>query len=460
MELSLPRGPGQPQPVPAGIYRARRAGVLARLGDGVAVVGAAPELVVSRDTDVPYRPDADLYYLTAFEEPRAAAVLTPHHPEHRFVLFVRPRDSEREAWSGPRAGVERAGELCGADAVYPIEELEERLFELAQPARRILYPLGHAVLEPMVLRTLKRARPSRQRSGTGPVASGDLDIILGEMRRVKDDVEVGRLRTAAAISAEGHLAAMRAARPGVGEWELQAVLEATFRAMGAAGPAFPSIVGAGANGTYLHYVANRSRAEEGDLVLIDAGAEWGMYCGDITRTFPVSGRFTAPQRELYELVLAAEEAGISAARPGGTVQEVHRTVLRELVPGLMRLGLLPDGEVEEAIREGAHRRFYMHQSSHWLGLDVHDAGSYADGPDPVALRAGMVFTIEPGLYVASDAEGVPEAYRGIGIRIEDDVLITEEGREVLTRAVPVSVAEIEEAVGRGTLRDPAARSIL
>lgn len=449
MQLSLPRGPGDPDPVPGEVFRARRERLLARLGDGVAVLGAAPELLVSRDTDVPYRPDTDLWYLTGFEEPGAAAVLTPHHPEHRFVLFVRPRDPEREAWNGPRAGVERAAERCGADAAHPIGELEERLGELLRPARRVLYPFGHAELEPLVLRALRRARASRQRTGAGPGATEDLDTILGGMRRVKDDVELERLRTAAAVSAEGHLAAMRVARPGMGEWELEAALEGTFRAMGAARPAFPSIVGAGANATVLHYVANRSRVREGDLVLIDAGADWGMYCGDITRTFPASGRFSRPQRALYELVLAAEEAGIAAARPGGTVQAMHREVLRVMVPGMMRLGLLPEGDVEEAIAAGAHRRFYLHQSSHWLGLDVHDAGAYVEEGEEVPLAPGMVLTVEPGLYVPADAEGVPEEYRGIGIRIEDDVAVTAQGREILTRAVPVDPGEIERIVGTG-----------
>ena len=236
----------------------------------------------------------------------------------------------------------------------------------------------------------------------------------------------------------------------MGEWELQAVLEGTFRAMGASRPAFPSIVGAGANATFLHYVDNRSRIEDGQLVLIDAGAEWGMYCGDITRTFPVSGRFSEPQRELYELVLEAEEAGIAAAVPGGTVQEIHGRVLRILVGGLMRLGLLPEGDVEEAVESGAYRRFYMHQTSHWLGLDVHDAGQYVDDGEPTPLRPGMVLTVEPGLYIPAEAEDVPARFRGIGIRIEDDVLVTPLEPEILTRGVPVDIGEIEAMLGSGS----------
>lgn len=436
--------PGHPDPLPAEVFRRRRERVLDRLGDAVALIGAAPELVVSRDTEVPYRPDSDLFYLTGFEEPRAVALLTPHDPDHRFTLFVRGRDPEREAWSGPRAGVEGARERCGADAAYPIEELEQRLPALLAAAQCIVYPVGNRELEPLVLAALTRARGARQRRGVGPVGTEDLDSLLGGMRRVKEEVEVERIRTAARISERGHLAAMRYTRPGVGEWEVEAELEAEFRRLGASGPAFESIVGSGANATVLHYVANRDRIREGDLVLVDAGAHWGMYCADITRTFPASGRFSTPQRELYDLVLEAEEAGIAAVRPGGSVQEVHQEVLRVLVGGMMRLGLLLGGDLEEAIREGGFRRFYMHQSSHWLGLDVHDVGLYMEGGEPVPLTPGMVLTVEPGLYLPADAEGVPERYRGIGIRIEDDVLVTEGGREVLTRGVPVSAAEIED----------------
>jgi Xaa-Pro aminopeptidase len=443
MEPTLSGAPGHPEPLPVEVFRRRRERFLNRLGDAVAVIGAAPELFSSRDTEVPYRPNSDLFYLTGFEEPRAVALLTPHDPGHRFTLFVRGRDPGREAWSGPRAGVEGAREQCGADAAYPAEELQQRLPDLLDAACRIVYPVGDRELEPLVLAALIRARGARQRRGVGPVGTEDLDSILGEMRRVKDDVEVERIRVAARISERGHLAAMRHARPGVGEWEVEAELEAEFRRLGAAGPAFESIVGSGANATVLHYVANRDRIREGDLVLVDAGAQWGMYCADITRTFPASGRFSAPQRELYDLVLEAEEAGIAAAKPGGSVQEIHQEVLKVLVGGMMRLGLLPAGDLEEAIRDGGFRRFYMHQSSHWLGLDVHDVGPYMEDGEPVPLCPGMVLTVEPGLYVPAAADDVPERFRGIGIRIEDDVLVTEEGPEVLTRGVPVAAEKIE-----------------
>jgi Xaa-Pro aminopeptidase len=250
------------------------------------------------------------------------------------------------------------------------------------------------------------------------------------------------LRASAAIAAAGHRAAMRAARPGAGEWEMEAALEGTFRAMGASGPAFPSIVGAGGNATVLHYVANSARAADGDLVLIDAGADFAMYCSDVTRTFPVSGRFTTPQRELYEVVLAAEEAAIAAARPGAPVGGVHDAAVRALVEGMVRLGILR-GEPDPLIEEGAHRRYYMHQTSHWLGLDVHDAGGYQEEGGSVALQEGMVLTVEPGLYLPARDEQVPEHFRGIGIRVEDDVVVGAEGPELLTRGVPVAAEEIE-----------------
>lgn len=444
-----------PPPLPAEVFAERRERFYDRIGDATVILCAAPELLRSRDTEVEYRPDSDLYYLTGFEEPEAVAVLAPHLPDRRFTLFVRPRDPEREAWSGPRAGVERAGEISGADAVHPIAELDARLAELVLPAERIVYSLGaDPEMDRRVVDLLGRARRARPRSGKGPASVVDAEPIVAGMRVVKDAAEVERMRAAARIAARGHRATMAAARPGVGEWELEAVLEGTFRSLGAEGPAFPSIVGSGRNATVLHYVANSRRTEEGDLVLVDAGAAYGMYCSDITRTFPVSGRFTGPQRELYEIVLAAEEAAIEAARPGAPITAVHDAAVAVLVAGLLRLGLLTGADPEALIGEGAHRRFYLHQTSHWLGLDVHDAGPYREHGEPVALRSGMVLTVEPGLYVPADAEDVPERYRGLGIRIEDDVLITPDGREVLTRDVPVSVEEIEALVGSAA--DPVA----
>ncbi len=441
-------------PLPLHLFAGRRERVLESIGNGVLVLAASATLFKSRDTEVRYRQDSNFYYLTGFGEPDAVAVLTPHDVERRFTLFVRPRDPEREVWVGRRAGVEGAISRFGADAAYPLDELEDHLHALLEPAERIVYPFGSsAALDGEIMELLLRFRRSRQRSGIGPTALEDADALLGEMRVIKDAEEVDAIRTAARISAAGHGAAIAAARAGMGEWELEAILDSTFRRAGGAGAAYPSIVGSGANATTLHYVTNDRRLRDGDLVLMDAGAEWGMYCGDISRTFPVSGRFTPPQRALYDLVLAAENAAIDAVRPGALFSDIHNAALVVLVEGMIELGLL-QGESEELIAEGAHRRFFMHQTSHWLGLDVHDVGLYARAGESVRLQPGMVMTVEPGIYIPEDADDVPGEFRGIGIRIEDDVLVTSDGHEVLTRAVPVDAEEIEDLVGSDRRRHP------
>jgi Xaa-Pro aminopeptidase len=440
--------PAAPDKAP---YRARRERLLGAIGEGVAVFAAAPELVKSRDTEYPYRPDSNLYYLTGFREPEAVAVFTPHEDDARFILFVRPRDPEKEAWSGWRAGVEGACERFGADAAYPIDELDERLKKLLEPADAVWYALGdRREMDERIVRMVGRFRATRPRNGTGPTEVRDPSTLLDRWRMVKDEWELERIREATAASARGHRALMEAARPGVGEWELHATLEATFRAAGpVAGPAYEAIVGSAANATVLHYVHNERRVEDGDLVLVDAGAAVDYYCGDITRTFPVSGRFTPEQRRMYDIVHRALEAGIAAVKPGAPVSATHEAARRVLVEGMVELGLL-SGEVDELIENEAFKRFFMHQTTHWLGLDVHDVGPYKerDGT-PVTLEPGMVLTVEPGLYVARDAEGVPEAYLGVGVRLEDDVLVTADGHEVLTRGVPVDAEEVEALVGSG-----------
>jgi Xaa-Pro aminopeptidase len=431
-------------------YRVRRQRLLDSIGEGVAVFPAAPELLKSRDTEVPYRQDSDLLYLTGYHEPEAVAVLSPL-AEEALTLFVRPRDPEKEVWTGWRAGVEGAKERYGADAAYPVQELDEHLKKLLEPADAVWYRLGGPrEIDERIVKLVRGFRTSRARSGKGPTDVRDPSSLLDRWRMVKDPWELARLREACALSARGHRALMAAARPGVGEWELQAALEAAFRAGGPrAGTAFPPIVGSGANATVLHYVANGRRVEEGELVLVDAGAEYESYCGDISRTFPASGRFTPPQREMYGVVRAALEAGIAAVRPGAPFSAVHDASRRVLVEGMVGMGLLA-GEVSELVEKEAYKRFFMHQTSHWLGLDVHDAGPYRerDGT-PVTLEAGMVLTVEPGIYVARDGEGIPEPLRGTGIRLEDDVLVTAEGHEVLTRDVPVDPDEVEELVGSG-----------
>ncbi|HYJ79502.1 MAG TPA: aminopeptidase P N-terminal domain-containing protein [Longimicrobiaceae bacterium] len=438
------------EPAAAGdVHARRRDRFMAAIGDGVAVLASAPELVRSRDTAIRFRQDSYFHYLTGFDEP-GVAILTPHDPAHRLTLFVRPRDPDREVWDGARAGVDGARERYGADAAYPLAELGQRLKELVEPASELFYALGSSPrLDGRIVALLKEFRLKRSRSGKGPADVRDPSLILDAMRVVKGPEEVELVRRAARLSAQGHLAALRAAHPGVGEWELEAAIESTFRAAGPdCGPAYPSIVCSGPNATVLHYAALDRRAAAGELVLIDAGAAVSLYCGDITRTFPVSGRFTAPQRAVYDVVLAALEAGIAAVRPGAPFSDLHAAVLRVLVEGMVELGLL-SGEVDALIEQEGYKRFYMHQTSHWLGLDVHDAGDYrARAGDWLPLRPGMVLTVEPGLYVAADAEDVPDELRGIGVRIEDDVLVTEGGHEVLTRDVPVAAEELEALIGR------------
>jgi Xaa-Pro aminopeptidase len=448
-----------PTAQPADPFRARRERFLEEIGGGVAVLCSAPELIKSRDTEIRYRQDSDFFYLTGFTEP-GVAVLTPHDDEHRLTLFVRPRDPERETWNGPRAGVEGALEHFGADAAYPLDELDDRLKALLEPATAIWYALGaNAAMDRRLTRWIRDWRYRRARSGKGPSDVMDPAGVLDAMRVVKEPGEVELIRRACRLSAEAHAAAMRAARPGIGEWELANAVNSVVHAAGPeCAPAYPTIVGSGANATVLHYTLNRSRAEDGELVLIDAGAECAMYCGDITRTFPVNGRFTPPQRAVYEVVLRAEEAAIAMVRPGVTIAEIHDATRAVLAAGMVELGLLAgksDVEGDEEGDDDAVKRFYMHQTSHWLGLDVHDAGDYrARGGDWLPLRAGMVFTVEPGLYVPVDADDAPAELRGIGVRIEDDVLVTEDGCELLTRGVPVHPDEIERLVGSGGQPSP------
>lgn len=424
----------------------RRDAFLEQIGGGVAVLAAAPELVKTRDTEVPYRQNSDLFYLTGFLEPEAVAVLTPHDPEHRFTLFVRPRDPERETWSGVRAGVEGARERFGADAAYPIEELEERLKALVEPAEALWYSIlgDGGEMDRRMLGLMSGFRRSRPRSGKGPWDVRDPAQLLDSMRLIKEPGEIAAIREAAQLSARGHLAAMGAGRAGVGEWEVQALLDSVFRSHAPdSGTAFPPIVGSAENGTILHYVTNTRRIGEGELVLVDAGAEVGFYCADITRVFPASGRFTPPQRAVYDIVHRALDTAIESIRPGAPVTSAHEAARRVLVEGMVELGLLA-GDVDAIIEEEkAFKRFFMHNTSHWLGLDVHDPGVYRDpAGEPVTFRPGMVLTVEPGLYIPIE-DDIPQHLRGIGIRLEDDVLVTEDGHEVLTRGVPVDADEVE-----------------
>jgi Xaa-Pro aminopeptidase len=416
--------------------------------DSVAIIPAAREVTRSHDTEYRFRQDSDFYYLTGFREPDAVAVVAPSRAE-RFTLFVRPRDRERETWTGRRAGVEGARGRYGADAAFPVEEFEGRLAELLDGARTLYYRLGggNPGLDQTVIGQLARMRALGWRKARPPQTITDPGVLLHEMRLVKTDEEVALMQRAADIASEAHREAMRAARPGLKEYEIDALIEYVFRRSGAAAPAYNTIVGAGANATILHYIDNETELRDGDLLLIDAGAEYEGFASDITRTFPVNGRFTRAQRDIYQLVLDCQEECIRMTRPGVTLDEMHQRSVEILTEGMVRLGLLK-GEVEKLIEEEQYKKFYMHRLGHYLGLDVHDAGAYHLEGQPRPVVPGVVMTVEPGLYVAEDAEEIPDQYRGVGVRIEDDVLVTAEGYRVLTEKATKQVEEIEALMAR------------
>ena len=420
--------------------------------DSVAIIPAAREVTRSNDTEYRFRQDSDFYYLTGFREPDAVAVVAPGR-EKPFTLFVRPRDREKEIWNGRRAGVEGAKESYGADEAYPVEEFDAKLTELLDGARSLYYRLGagNPDLDQTLIRQLSRMRMMGRKGVRPPQAIIDPGTLLHEMRLIKTEEELALMRRSADIAAEGHREAMATARPGMREYELDALIEYVFRRSGAAAPAYNSIVGSGANATILHYVDNDAELREGDLLLIDAGAEYEGFASDITRTFPVSGRFTGAQRDIYQLVLDCQEECIRMVRPGVTLDEMHQRSVEVLTEGMVRLGLLR-GEVPKLIEEEQYKKFYMHRLGHYLGMDVHDAGAYHKDGRPRPVEPGMVMTVEPGLYVAADAEGIPEQYRGIGVRIEDDVLVTPDGFEVLTDEAPKRIEEIEALMAEGRRR--------
>jgi len=424
-------------------YAARREAFVKQMGEGVAIFPAAPLSIRSHDTEYRYRQDNDFYYLTGFPEPEALCLLSPQQDTERFVLFVRPRDKDREVWTGRRFGAERAKEIFGADATYTIDKLDEILPQHLATAEKVYYALGRS--EPMNAKVpdlMNRGRMMRQRSGRGPVSLIDPGEILHELRLHKSAEEIELMRRAVAASAAAHQAAVTLTRPGMYEYEIEALLEFHFRRLGATGPAYPSIVASGTNATILHYVENNQQIQDGDLLLIDAAAEYACYCSDVTRTFPVGSRFSPVQRDVYDLVLTAQKQAIDMVRPGVRFSEVHQRATEILVDGLREFGIL-SGQTKEIMEKGEHRRFFMHGTSHWLGMDVHDVGKYKLGEESRILEPGMVLTVEPGLYIAEDAEGVNDRYRGIGVRIEDDVLVTADGHEVLTAAIPKEIDDIE-----------------
>jgi Xaa-Pro aminopeptidase len=418
---------------------------MAQLERGVAVLPSAPVAIRNNDVEHEYRQDSDFYYLTGFDEPESVLVLTTQHPDHRVVMFVRPRDPEREVWDGSRAGVEGAVRDFGADAAFPIGELAARLPDYLQNHERLMYRFGKdRPFDDKIVAALEATR-ARSRRGVGwPTAIVDPALMLHEMRLFKSKAELVAMQKAAAITRDAHIGAMHLAKPGRYEYEVDALLREVFRKNGSERPAYAPIVGAGKNATVLHYRNNSKRIEEGDLLLVDAGCEYDYYASDVTRTYPVSGKFSRPQREIYELVLASQMAAIDATRPGATLEDIHQRALEVIVDGLIALGLL-SGDRQKNIDENLYRPFFMHRTSHWLGMDVHDVGAYFRAQKPRPLEPGMVLTVEPGIYIAEGNAQVPESYRGIGVRIEDDILVTESGHSNLTADIPKTVSELESA---------------
>lgn len=434
-------------------YAARRAQLLGRMQPGaVAVLGTAPEVPRNGDSDYPYRHDSHFYYLSGFAEPESFVVLIAAQGEHagRSILFCREKNVEREIWEGFRFGPEAARAAFGFDEAYPIDELDARMADVLADAPALYYALGSgAALDARVAGWLKAVRARGRTGVTAPQTTHHLLAMLDEMRLVKDEHEIALMVRAGAISAQAHARAMRATRPGMFEYEIEAELLHEFRRNGAQFPAYPSIVASGPQACVLHYNANNRRIEDGDLVLIDAGCELDGYASDITRTYPANGRFSDAQRTLYELVLRAQAAALEAILPGRPYSAIHDAAVRVLTEGMLDLGLLDRnkvGPLDEAVASRAYAQFYMHGTGHWLGMDVHDVGAYRDvaSPDKPSrpLLPGMALTVEPGIYVRP-GEGVPERFWNIGIRIEDDVVVTDAGCRILTTGAPKDIADIE-----------------
>ncbi|GHB02992.1 Xaa-Pro aminopeptidase [Modicisalibacter luteus] len=433
-------------PRPAAIsleeYRGRRQALMAALPPRSAVLLSAATLATrSNDSEYPFRQESNFHYLTGFPEPDALLVLLPGRDAGEAVLFCQDKDPAKEAWTGIRIGAEGAEAQFGIDQAFENAERDERLYELLDGREAVYLPLDDEAAFALA-EEVRRELGSRMRQGAQPPrALCDVAYLIHEQRLIKSEAELALMRHAAEVSARAHVRAMRTSRPGLYEYHLQAELEHEFLWQGGQGPAYSTIVGGGANACVLHYIENASPLRDGDLVLIDAGVEYDIYAGDITRTFPVNGRFTPEQRRVYEIVLAAQERAVQAVTPGVTLAEIHQGVVNDLTAGLIELGLL-EGSVEARVEDESYRRFYLHSTSHWLGLDVHDVGGYRRDGEPRRLEPGMVLTVEPGLYLPED-EDIPEPLRGIGIRIEDDVAVTTEGHEVLTSGVPKRVEDIQ-----------------
>jgi Xaa-Pro aminopeptidase len=427
-------------------YHARRIRLMQEMQHGIAVIPTAPEVVRNGGTYYPYRFDSYFHYLTGFGEPEAVLVLIAG-AKQKSLLFCREKNPESEVWDGFRYGPDAAKETFGFDEAYPVAQLDEKLVEFMGNQPTLFHLVGHDAAWDARLLGLRARVQEQVRSGiSAPDQIHDVRTLLDEMRLIKDEHEIGVIRRAASISASAHIRAMRATCPGMFEYEIEAELLHEFRRSGAQSPSYPSIVAGGPNACVLHYVGNDAQLRDGDLLLIDAACELDGYAADITRTFPVNGKFSAVQKDVYEMVLAAQAAAISAARPGNRWNDPHDAALRVIAQGLIDLKLCK-GSVDAVLENESYKRYYMHRTGHWLGMDVHDVGAYKVEGEWRTLQPGMTFTVEPGCYIRA-ADDVPQALCNIGVRIEDNVVITGQGCEILTAAVPKTAAEIEELMRR------------
>ena len=422
---------------------------MARMPQGTAIFRSAPSAVMHNDVEYNFRQDSNFFYLTGFDEAEAIVVLAPHHPEHRFILFVQPKDPDKETWTGYRIGVERAKEDYGAYIAYELKDFDQKLPQYIEKADRIYYPFNlDQNFNTRIIHHWQKQLKQWNRRGIAPIALEDPALILAPLRSIKSEAEIALIRQAMQLGIEAHLLALEMTKPGRYEYEIQAEMEHLFRSRGAWGAAYPTIVASGSNACILHYTENTRQMEEGDLLLIDGGCSWHYYNSDITRTFPVGNCFSPEQKILYELVLTAQLKAIEQVKPGVAWNLYHDVAVQVLVEGLIDLKLLV-GDRDEIIQKEQYKPFYMHRTGHWLGLDVHDVGISKMGETWQPLQPGQLVTVEPGIYIRPDikpAEGqpeIPDRWKGIGIRIEDDVLVTATGNEVMTDTVPKTIAGLE-----------------
>ena len=430
------------------IFGRRRRDIMALMGDGVAVMPTAPVSRRNNDVDYPFRPDSDFQYLSGFPEPESVLVLVPGRTHGEYILFCRERDAEKETWHGRRAGLEGAIESFGADDAFPIEDIDDILPGLLENRPKIFSCMGrYSEFDSQLLQWFNEVKSKKRVGINAPSELVDISHLLHELRLIKSSHEISIMKRAARVSADAHCRAMRACKPGMMEYQIEAELEYEFLKGGAHSSAYPSIVAGGANSCILHYTENSDKLIDGDLLLIDAGAEIDCYAADITRTLPVNGTYSAEQRAVYDIVLDAQIAAIAEVKSGHHWNQPHEAAVKRLAQGMIDLGLL-EGGIEDVIENKRYQRFYMHRTGHWLGMDVHDVGDYRLGDQWRLLEPGMVLTVEPGLYIPA-ADDIDQRWHNIGIRIEDDVLVTRKNAQVLSGGVPKQPAEVEALMAEG-----------